>query len=381
MPKLLHISDLHIGKPFTVFGDKGRFLREAQLETFKKILELGRKEKVAGVLISGDLFDSNNVGNLLAEVQKIIKDSDLRFYILPGAGESGISGHDALVPGSVYYRKSWEEIGNAYIFRNKEGECFDDLENGITFYGRPTGYGESPIPCLEKNKNAKYHIALSHGSVALREEYADYPMKRDEIENSGYHYIALGHWHTMGDYSSGRTKAFYPGSPEVLEMDREGRGTALLINLDGGDVTVKPLEVGRFLRASCDLDVSLDEMDMAESIRRNFDEPLHTILTVKLKGNVPFQKLECLKITLRKVLSEFFWVYIDDRNARPEIDHSQYSESTVIGQFIKIMNDKIHQAEGKELEARKEALKLGIGLLTGELDKKSISLEDFLRQG
>jgi DNA repair exonuclease SbcCD nuclease subunit len=217
MPKLLHISDLHIGKPFTSFGDKGRLLREAQLETFKKILDLGQKENVAGILISGDLFDSNNVGNLLAEVQKIIKDSNLKFYILPGAGENGVSGHDALVPGSVYYRKSWEEIGNAYIFRKKEGEYFDDLENSITFYGKPTGYGESPIPRIEKSKNAGYHIALAHGSVAIREEYADYPMKMDEIGNSGYHYIALGHWHSMGDYSIGGTKAFYPGSPRSLK--------------------------------------------------------------------------------------------------------------------------------------------------------------------
>lgn len=168
MPTLLHLSDLHLGKPFASFGDKGRFLREAQIETFKKILELGQKEKVAGVLISGDLFDSNNVGNLLSEIQEIIKNSGLKFYILPGAGESGISGHDALVPGSVYYRKSWEESPNVYIFRKEEGESFDDVEHSITFYGKPTKYGESPIPHLEKSKHAKYHIALAHGSIAYK---------------------------------------------------------------------------------------------------------------------------------------------------------------------------------------------------------------------
>jgi MFS superfamily sulfate permease-like transporter len=152
-----------------------------------------------------------------------------------------------------------------------------------------------------------------------------------------------------------------------------------LITLDNDDVTVKPLEVGKFFWASYELDISLDETDMAELILKNFEEPSNTILTVKLKGNAPFQKLERLKTTLRKVLSEFFWLYIDDRNARPGIDHSKYSESTVIGQFIKIMNDKIHHAAGKELEAQKEALKLGVGLLTGEFDKKFLSLEDFLR--
>lgn len=171
MPKLLHISDLHIGKPFTTFGEKGRVLREAQLETFKKIIEIGQKEKVAGVLISGDLFDSNNVGKILEEVQNLIRESGLRFYILPGAGEKGISGHDSLVPGSVYYRESWKGIPNAFIFKKEEGEVFYDLENGIAFYGKPTRYGESPIPTLERHREAKYHVALAHGSISFREEY------------------------------------------------------------------------------------------------------------------------------------------------------------------------------------------------------------------
>jgi hypothetical protein len=283
MPKLIHISDLHIGKPFTTFGEKGRFLREAQLETFKKIIKIGQKEKVAGILISGDLFDSNNVGKILEEVQNLIKESGLNFYILPGAGEKGISGHDALVPGSVYYRESWEAISNAFIFKKEEGEVFYDLENGIAFYGKPTRYGESPIPTLERHREAKYHVALAHGSLSFREEYGDYPINEEEIKDSGYHYIALGHWHTFGDYSKGKTRACYPG------------------------------------------------------------------------------------------------VNIDDCDVRPEIDLSQYPESTVIGQFIKTMYGEINNAEGEELAGLREALRIGVGLLNGNLDKKSISLEDFLR--
>lgn len=38
MTKLLHILNLHIGKSFTSFGEKGSLFREAQLETFKRII-------------------------------------------------------------------------------------------------------------------------------------------------------------------------------------------------------------------------------------------------------------------------------------------------------------------------------------------------------
>jgi DNA repair exonuclease SbcCD nuclease subunit len=379
MPKLIHISDLHIGKPFTAFGEKGRFLREAQLETFKKIIELGQKEKVAGILISGDLFDSNDVGKILEEVQNLIKESGLKFYILPGAGEKGVSGHDALVPGSLYYRENWKDISNAFIFRKEEGEVFYDAENGIAFYGKPTRYGESPIPVLEKLRDAKYHIALAHGSIAFREEIKDYPINENEIENSEYHYIALGHWHTFGDYTKGKTRACYPGSAEILERDREGRGTALLITLADEDVSINSVEVGKFFWTAYEIDISIDENEAFDRIRNNFNEPSNTILTLRLKGSAPFQKLDRFKSILLHTLSEFFWVNIDDGDVRPEIDLSQYPENTVIGQFIKIMNKKMNNPEGDNPEVLKEALRIGVGLLTGELDKKSISLEDILR--
>lgn len=379
MPKLLHISDLHIGKPFATFGEKGRFLREAQLGTFKKIIKLGQKEKVAGVLISGDLFDSNNVGKILEEVQNLIKESGLKFYILPGAGEKGISGHDALVPGSVYYRESWEAISNAFIFKKGEGEVFYDLENGIAFYGKPTRYGKSPIPTLERPREAKYHVALAHGSISFREEYGDYPINEEEIKDSGYHYIALGHWHTFGDYSKGKTRACYPGTLEIFERGQGEKGTALLINLEDEDVSVGLIEVGKFFWTSYELDISTVENDAIDLIRSNFKEASNTILTLRLKGIAPFQKLDSFKSSLLSALSEFFWVNIDDCDVRPEIDLSQYPESTVIGQFIKTMYGEINNAEGEELAGLREALRIGVGLLNGNLDKKSISLEDFLR--
>ncbi len=378
MIKLLHISDLHLGKSFTSLGEKGKILRETQLDTFKKIIELGKKEGVVGVLIAGDLFDSNSVGRLLDVVQNLIKESGLKFYILPGAGEKGISGHDALVPGSVYYRESWKDIPNAFIFKNEDGEVFFDSENSIAFYGRPTRYGESPISVLEKHRDAKYHIALAHGSIAFREEFKDYPIKEAEIERSGYDYIALGHWHTFGDYSRGRTKAYYSGSPEILESGSEGKGKALLIKLDG-EVDVEPIEVGRFFWASYEVDFSNDIDKAVENINKIFKDPPNTILILRLKGAADFHMLNELKTRLKGILSSFFHVNLDDRSVKPEIDISQYPEGTVISQFIKIMNEKIKTAREEDLIILRESLRIGIGLLTGNLDEKSISLEDYLR--
>ena len=42
------------------------------------------------------------------------------------------------------------------------------------------------------------------------------PITPEEIERSGYHYIALGHVHIFSDVSQGSTRALYCGTPAPL---------------------------------------------------------------------------------------------------------------------------------------------------------------------
>lgn len=380
MPKILHISDVHVGKAFTGFGAKAASLRAAQLETLKNIAKIGTENGVAAVLISGDLFDSNAVGRLLDDVLSIIRDSGLKFYVLPGAGEKGISGHDALIPGSVYYRDRWNSITNAFVFRKEGGEVFYDSESGIAFYGKPTHHGESPLPMLEKHKDAKYHIALAHGSMRFREEVNDYPIEPADIPASGFDYIALGHWHKPSDYSAGNTIARYPGSPEIMESDRTGRGTALLVELDGqGPAKVETLDVGKFLWDSVDIGASADPPATADGLLTKYPNPELTILKIKLTGTAKPEDVIGIKKEIADKLAGFFNLTFDESAVSAEVDLSKYPEDTVIGQFARIMNEKITAAGDEEQKQLAEALRLGIGLMTGNIDKKHISLEDLLR--
>jgi exonuclease SbcD len=380
MPKLLHIADVHVGKAFSGFGNKAPLLREAQLTTLRKVMQIGKEQGVSGVLVSGDLFDSNSVGSLLGKVQTIIRESGLNFYILPGAGEKGISGHDALEPGSVYYRDSWNTISNAFIFRKESGEVFFDEVSAIAFYGKPTRYGESPLPTLGKHKEAKYHVALAHGSVKYREEFGDYPIEPNDIPTSGFDYIALGHWHKQYDSSMGKTVAWYPGSPEILESDRTGMGTALLVDFDGnGPAKVKTLEVGKFLWDITDVDVSVDSVTTINSLLTRYPKPELTILKVRLNGTAQPEDVASLKEGITLKLAGFFDLTFDDSGVRQETDVSKYPEETVIGQFVRIMNDKMTVAGDEERKQLAEALRIGVALMSGNMDRKSIGLEDLIQ--
>src|SRR5437667_12731429 len=58
MLKLLHLADVHLGKPFQMLGAQGAAQRRALEETFVRAVDLAISKQVHVVLIAGDLFDS-----------------------------------------------------------------------------------------------------------------------------------------------------------------------------------------------------------------------------------------------------------------------------------------------------------------------------------
>ena len=69
------------------------------------------------------------------------------------------------------------------------------------------------------------------------------PIFADEIRDSGWDYIALGHQHVQTDVSQGRVTAYYSGAP-VLEGDDRAARAVLRIDLsevEGVRVTPRPI--------------------------------------------------------------------------------------------------------------------------------------------
>ena len=61
MLRLLHTSDVHLGKAFEQFGAFGQKLRAQIRGTFAKVFELAAERRVDAVLLSGDVFDSEKI--------------------------------------------------------------------------------------------------------------------------------------------------------------------------------------------------------------------------------------------------------------------------------------------------------------------------------
>lgn len=197
MVKILHTADIHLGAKFAGLGRSGDPLRAQLKKIFMKIIDLALEKNVDLVLVSGDLFNSNQVsratsGFILGEFARLGK---IHVCLIPGT-------HDCFDNSSVYRNLEPGSIPqNLHLLVDEENPFvfFEDL--GVTVYGKPNKSNrgkENPLPLLNQKFNSKYNIALAHGSFQIpsKSQEDDFPITSEQLENSGFDYVALGHWHS-----------------------------------------------------------------------------------------------------------------------------------------------------------------------------------------
>lgn len=371
MLKFLHTADVHLGAKFKYLGEKALEHREQVKKTFSRVVEKAIEDKVDVVLIAGDLFDSNNVTFSIIEFVKnqfgILKEHGIQVCILPGT-------HDLLSEDSVYRKEKFEdEYSNVYVFIQQGKKEYPEFD--VTIWGKPNFYPKSDeTPMIApKNSTTKYNILMAHGSVQIEGKSAkdDYPITFEHIKNSGMNYIALGHWHSLGEYSQGDVKCYYSGSPEMIDIDQKGAGNVLLGTIEDGNARVEPYRVGTTISIKTEIDLGQIEREelLKKYILENSNKNL--VKTVELKGLVsPCLLVDAMK--LEQELAENFFrlkiinnshVHIDS------IDEKDYPEELVIGRFVRLMKQKIAEASDEAEKKRLEQV-LNVGLM--ELSGKSV---------
>ena len=92
--KFAHLSDCHIG------AWKEDSLRDLNLKSFEKVIDICIQEHVGFIIIAGDLFDTALPSiDILKETAKILhklKDYDIFVYIIPGSHDFSASGKTML---------------------------------------------------------------------------------------------------------------------------------------------------------------------------------------------------------------------------------------------------------------------------------------------
>jgi exonuclease SbcD len=363
MVRILHTSDVQLDAPFGFLGEKGAHHRQQLRETFGKIVDLASDDGYHLLLIAGDLFNDNRTGrDTVNFVIRKLGELSIPVCILPG-------NHDCYDDKSIYRKYSF--LPNVHILTERPAYVeFPELELVVAGNPLTSRYdNRPPLQGLNWPDDYRWRIAVAHGNLQIAGfiESEARPIYPDDIADCGADYVALGDWHSYSDYSQGDVKAFYSGAPEPTALSQSGAGSVASITLSESGVQVEGIQVGSTRVKSLSLDVSgLDETEVINRILAEADSSL--MLSVSLTGLKDIDQLMDLETIQQAAAGEFYWLQVTDQShtALDSIDAAEFPETHVIGQYVRMMQEKVVSAgEGEEKYIAEQALQLGVALLQG----------------
>lgn len=369
--KFIHVADVHIGAKFAYLGEKASHKRKQLQQTFRKSIDLAIQEKISLFLIAGDLFDSNYVSqsdvDFVHEQFIRLGEKDIRVCLIGGT-------HDFLgelpllkTPGFI------SDLDYVYLLDSQKPQIyFQDLDVAVTGASNETKKSlQSPIVNIKPHPQARINIALIHGSFQIpgKSSKNDFPFTKDEIEASGFDYIALGHWHSLLDVSSNHTKAMYSGSSEPFEFNQTGSGYGIL-----GEITkshslhLSPVKLSSTRFEKIDIDVT---SKTALVIKKEIVAHAHAdcYASVMLKGFVSPKSFLVSEQIEDDLQDKFAFLHIVDKTTYEltKYDLKEYSPKMILGSFIRTLQKEIKETKDEEeKDIKQKALQLGIALLSGK---------------
>jgi len=235
--RLLHTADLHLDHDAYGNATQQAASRERGRRMLGRIVDLALAERVDLVLIAGDLFDHNRVPDETVEFARgELGRLDCPAVILPG-------NHDCLRTDAIYDRHDFSAgASHVSVIRRLSGETIELPGLDAIVWGRAMEEHEpgfSPLAGIPSRDEGRWCLALGHGFFYDERQRPDRssPIFAEEIRDTGWDYVALGHHHVRIDVSQGRVTAHYAGAPAL----DDGDATVLRVDLSAEDgIRVEP---------------------------------------------------------------------------------------------------------------------------------------------
>ena len=367
MIRLLHLADVHLGRPFQMLGAKGAAQRRALEAMLTRVVDLAIERRVHLVLVAGDLFDTPKPSaatlDAVGHELRRLEDARIRTAIVAGNHDAGEDGYSA---GHVHLREA--SPGTLWVGREVEVHAFSDLDLTLIARSAAPGASISPLSGWPARPAGRFAVGLTHGSLyragVIEAAGVIHPQ---EIRDAGLDYLALGDWHSATEIVPAPTAAWYSGSPELLAFDQEGAGHILLVEIPSpGRAEVTRYRVGRRRYRSLDLDLTLmDDVALRRAIEDAADPDV--ICDAVLRGVIPVTRIVTARGLQDDLGERFFRLRITNRTQLWLDDErlAQIPEATVLGKFVRLMGTRIAGADGEQRALLEEALQVGVAVLRG----------------
>jgi DNA repair exonuclease SbcCD nuclease subunit len=272
MFKFIHAADVHLDSPLRGLSKyetaPAESLRSACRKAFEKLVDLAIEEKVAFVLLAGDLYDGEwkdySTGIFLSRQMGRLGTNDIPVFAVTG-------NHDA----ANRMTKALDVPANMKILSSRKVETIRLDNCSVAIHGRSFGTKH-----VDKNIAAEFvaaekgmfNIGLLHTSLDGREGHALYaPCKIDDLRSKGYQYWALGHVHKQ-EIVSKDPHIVFPGCIQGRHIREAGPKGCVLVTVEDGsvrEIEECPLDVLRWVHNRIDLTDAADMTEVLERTRRS----------------------------------------------------------------------------------------------------------------
>ncbi|MBI4864170.1 MAG: DNA repair exonuclease [Candidatus Riflebacteria bacterium] len=252
MFKFLHCADVHLDSPLKGLeryeGAPVEAIRQASRRAFDNLIQLAIDEKVAFVLIVGDLFDGSwkdyNTGLYFVSSMTRLRDRNIRVFVVRG-------NHDAQSRMSASLRLP----DNVTVFSDRSPETHRIDTLGVALHGmsfHTASVHENISLTYPAAVPGAYNIGLLHTSATGSEDHDEYaPCSVEHLKTRGYDYWALGHVHRRQQLLE-EPPIVFPGNVQGRHIRETGAKGCLVVTVEGGStssVEFEPVDVLRW--ATC----------------------------------------------------------------------------------------------------------------------------------
>ncbi|KAA5601797.1 metallophosphoesterase family protein [Blastochloris sulfoviridis] len=268
--QFLHAADLHLDSPLRGLARRGEAAGafvEATRRALENLVDAAIAERVAFVIIAGDLYDGDwrdyATGQVFARQMGRLAQAAIRVFLVRG-------NHDAE---SVITRQlPLPDAVHSFSVRAVESVAIENL--GVVLHGRGFAgrhVAENVARSYPPAVPGRLNIGVLHTSLTGRDGHDVYaPCSIEDLKQTGYDYWALGHVHQR-EVVAADPYIVFPGNLQGRHARETGPKGATLVRVEGGRiraVEARTLDAARFDHATLDLADIEAPADLARAARR-----------------------------------------------------------------------------------------------------------------
>lgn len=260
--RFIHIADVHLGAKPDAGSAYGPSRGGEIWTSLERIVDICRDEEIELLLIAGDLFHRQPLLRELKEVNGLfLRLSKTQVVLCAG-------NHDYLKKDSYYRTFPWAK--HVHMILSNDWESVELPEIGAAVYSFSYESRErEDRPYAGKKARGKQpaEILMMHGG-----DERHVPVKKEEILQLGYDYVALGHIHKPQNIVPG--KMAYCGALEPVDKNDMGKHGYIYGEIKDKKCRIKfvPSAVREYIHAEVLAAENMSGSELKEKIKKLIEE-------------------------------------------------------------------------------------------------------------